>query len=82
MWVLYNIEKPWVKFELIWTLFDHQTPKHPPALWTPLPTPETLSSRNSVKESYIQDINNKFMLSLHPHEHPMASILILMYGYE
>jgi hypothetical protein len=25
---------------------------------------------------------HKFMLSLHPHEHPMASILILMYGYE
>ena len=30
IWVLYNIEKPWVKFELIWTLFDHQTPKPPP----------------------------------------------------
>jgi hypothetical protein len=24
----------------------------------------------------------KFMLSLHPHEHPMASILIHMYGYD
>jgi hypothetical protein len=29
-----------------------------------------------VKESCTQDIDNKFILSLHPHEHPMASILI------
>ena len=29
-----------------------------------------------MKESCIEDINNKFMLSLHPHEHPIAFILI------
>jgi hypothetical protein len=29
-----------------------------------------------VKESCTQDIDNKFILSLRPHEHPMASILI------
>jgi hypothetical protein len=29
-----------------------------------------------VKESCIQDIDNKFILSLHPHEHYMAFILI------
>ena len=68
----------WIDLDLVWS----PNPKTPPALWTPLPTPETLSSRNSVKESCIQDINNKFMLSLHPYEHPMASILILMYGYD
>jgi hypothetical protein len=34
------------------------------------------------EESCIQDIDNKFILSFHPHEHPMASILIPMYGYD
>ena len=29
-----------------------------------------------MKESCIQDIDNKFILSLHPHEHYMAFILI------
>ena len=29
-----------------------------------------------MKESCTQDIDNKFILSLHPHEHPMAFILI------
>jgi hypothetical protein len=29
-----------------------------------------------VKESCIHDIDNKFILSLHPHAHYMASILI------
>jgi hypothetical protein len=29
-----------------------------------------------VKESCTQDIDNKFILSLHPHEHYMAFILI------
>jgi hypothetical protein len=29
-----------------------------------------------VKESYIQNIDNKFILSLHPHEHDMTFILI------
>jgi hypothetical protein len=29
-----------------------------------------------VKESCTQDIDIKFILSLHPHEHPMAFILI------
>jgi hypothetical protein len=32
-----------------------------------------------VKESCIQDIDNKFILSLHPHAHYMASILIYVY---
>ena len=53
-----------------------------PGPLTPKGAPETLSSRSSVKESCIQDIDNKFILSLHPHEHPMASILIHMYGYD
>jgi hypothetical protein len=35
-----------------------------------------------VKENCIQDLDNKFILSLHPHEHPMASILIHLYGYD
>jgi hypothetical protein len=32
-----------------------------------------------VKESYIQDLDNKSLLSLHSHEHYMAFILIYIY---
>jgi ferric iron reductase protein FhuF len=32
-----------------------------------------------VKESCIQDLDNKFLLSLHSHEHYMAFILIYVY---
>jgi ferric iron reductase protein FhuF len=32
-----------------------------------------------VKESYIQALDNKFLLSLHSHEHYMAFILIYVY---
>jgi hypothetical protein len=39
-------------------------------------TPETLCSRSSVKESCIQDLVNKSLLSTHSHEHYMAFILI------
>jgi hypothetical protein len=62
----------WVDLDLVWS----PNPKTPPALWTPLLTPETLSSRSSVKENCIQDLDNKIILSLHPHEHYMAFILI------
>jgi hypothetical protein len=63
----------WVDLDLVW----HLEPKTPtPALWTPLSTPETLSSRSSVKESCTQDLVNKFLLSLHSHKHYMAFILI------
>jgi hypothetical protein len=63
----------WVDLDLVW----HLEPKTPtPALWTPLPTPETLSSRSCVKESCTQDLVNKFLLSLHSHKHYMAFILI------
>jgi hypothetical protein len=65
----------WVDLDLVWS----PNPKTPPALWTPLLTPETLSSRSSVKESCIQDLDNKFILSLHPHEHYMAFILIYIW---
>jgi hypothetical protein len=66
----------WFDLDLVWYL----EPKTlPPALWNPLLTPETLSSRSSVKESCIQDLDNKFLLSLHSHEHYMAFILIYTY---
>jgi hypothetical protein len=41
------------------------------------------SSRSSVKESCIQYLDNKSLLSLHSHEHYMAFILIYihLYGY-
>ena len=32
-----------------------------------------------MKESYIQALDNKFLLSLHSHEHYMAFILIYVY---
>jgi hypothetical protein len=35
-----------------------------------------------MKESCIQDLDNKFISSLHSHEHYMAFILIHMYGYD
>jgi hypothetical protein len=66
----------WVDLDFVWWL-EPKTPT--PAPWTPLLTPETLSSRSSVKESYIQDLDNKYVLSSHSHEHYMAFILIYVY---
>jgi hypothetical protein len=68
----------WIDLDLVW----HLEPKTPtPALWTPLPTPETLSSRSPVKESCTQDLVDKNLLSLHSHKHYMAFILIYIYTY-
>jgi hypothetical protein len=73
LYYLETLDRVWLDLDFVW----HPNPKTPtPALWTPLPTLETLSSRSSVKESCIQDLDNKFILSLHSHEHYMAFILI------
>ena len=76
LYYLGALGRVWIDLDFVWYI----KPKtKPPTLWTPLLTPETLSSRSSVKESCIQDLDNKFILSLHSHEHYMAFILIYTY---